>query len=43
MPKQNEIFDLPTQVHQGDFVLRLTEGPEDPAQTGLATMWSPRS
>ncbi len=33
MPKLNEIFDLPTQVHQGDFVLRLTEGLEDPAQT----------
>lgn len=28
-----EIFDIPTQVHQGDFVLRLTEGVNRPAET----------
>ncbi len=28
-----EIFDLPKQVHQGDFVLRLTEGVDRPAKT----------
>ena len=27
------IFDIPTQVHQGDFVLRLTEGVTRPADT----------
>ena len=29
----NDIFDIPTQVHQGDFVLRLTEGITRPADT----------
>jgi hypothetical protein len=29
----NDIFDIPTQVHQGDFVLRLTEGGTRPADT----------
>ena len=29
----NDIFDIPTQVHQGDFVLRLTEGVTRPADT----------
>ncbi|GHU42418.1 hypothetical protein AGMMS50289_07090 [Betaproteobacteria bacterium] len=33
MPKLREIFELPEQVHQGDFVLRLTEGLNAPAQT----------
>ena len=28
-----DIFDIPTQVHQGDFVLRLTEGVTRPADT----------
>src|SRR5258708_97696 len=28
-----DIFDIPTQVHQGDFVLRLTEGITRPADT----------
>ena len=28
-----DIFDSPTQVHQGDFVLRLTEGVTRPADT----------
>jgi hypothetical protein len=27
------IFDIPTQVHQGDFVLRLTKGVTRPADT----------
>src|SRR5919108_4771462 len=29
----SDIFDIPTQVHQGDFVLRLTEGVNRPAET----------
>ena len=29
----SDIFDIPTQVHQGDFVLRLTEGVTRPADT----------
>ena len=29
----SDIFDIPTQVHQGDFVLRLTEGVQRPAET----------
>ena len=33
MPKLREIFDLPEQVHQGDFVLRLTDGLNAPAET----------
>jgi hypothetical protein len=33
MPKLREIFDLPEQVHQGDFVLRLTDGLNAPADT----------
>jgi predicted ATPase len=33
MPFMSDIFDIPTQVHQGDFVLRLTEGVERPADT----------
>jgi hypothetical protein len=33
MPLISDIFDIPTQVHQGDFVLRLTEGVERPADT----------
>lgn len=33
MPKLREIFDLPEQVHQGDFVLKLTDGLEAPAET----------
>jgi hypothetical protein len=33
MPKLRDIFDLPEQVHQGDFVLRLTEGLRAPAGT----------
>ena len=28
-----DIFDIPAQVHQGDFVLRLTEGVSRPADT----------
>jgi hypothetical protein len=28
-----DIFDIPTQVHQGDFVLRLTAGVTRPADT----------
>lgn len=28
-----DIFDIPAQVHQGDFVLRLTEGVTRPAET----------
>ena len=28
-----DIFDIPAQVHQGDFVLRLTEGVTRPADT----------
>src|SRR5438132_2982618 len=28
-----DIFDIPAQVHQGDFVLRLTEGVSRPAET----------
>src|SRR5262252_101674 len=28
-----DIFDIPIQVHQGDFVLRLTEGVTRPADT----------
>ena len=28
-----DIFDIPTQVHQGDFVLRLSEGVHRPAET----------
>jgi predicted ATPase len=33
MPLMSDIFDIPAQVHQGDFVLRLTEGVERPAAT----------
>jgi predicted ATPase len=33
MPLISDIFNIPTQVHQGDFVLRLTEGVERPADT----------
>jgi hypothetical protein len=33
MPLMSDIFDIPAQVHQGDFVLRLTEGVERPADT----------
>lgn len=33
MPKLKEIFDLPKQVHQGDFVLKLADGLEAPAAT----------
>ncbi len=33
MPKLRDIFDLPEQVHQGDFVLRLTDGLNAPAET----------
>jgi hypothetical protein len=29
----SDIFDIPTQVHQGDFVLCLTEGVNRPAET----------
>ena len=29
----SDIFDIPTQVHQGDFVLRLSEGVHRPAET----------
>ena len=29
----SDIFDIPTQVHQGDFVLRLSEGVQRPAET----------
>ena len=28
-----DLIDLPEQVHRGDFVLRLTEGVEHPAET----------
>lgn len=28
-----DLIDLPEQVHRGDFVLRLTEGVQHPAQT----------
>jgi hypothetical protein len=33
MPTIGDIFDIPAQVHQGDFVLRLTEGVARPADT----------
>ena len=33
MPTLRQIFDLPDQVRQGDFVLRLTAGVQAPAQT----------
>lgn len=33
MPKLREIFDLPEQIHQGDFVLRLTDGLKAPTET----------
>ena len=33
MPLMSDIFDIPAQVYQGDFVLRLTEGVERPADT----------
>ena len=33
MPTIGDIFDIPSQVHQGDFVLRLTEGVTRPADT----------
>lgn len=33
MPLMSDIFDIPSQVHQDDFVLRLTEGVERPADT----------
>src|SRR4029450_1104022 len=33
MPRISDIFDIPAQVHQGDFVLRLTEGVERAAET----------
>ena len=29
----SDIFDIPTQVHQGDFVLHLSEGVLRPAET----------
>ena len=29
----SDIFNIPTQVHQGDFVLRLTEGVTRPGDT----------
>lgn len=29
----SDIFNIPSQVHQGDFVLRLTEGVNRPAGT----------
>jgi hypothetical protein len=40
MPTISEIFTIPTQVHQGDFVLRLTEGvtrPDDTLGTYVVT------
>jgi hypothetical protein len=33
MPLMSDIFDIPAQVRQGDFVLRLTEGVERPVDT----------
>jgi hypothetical protein len=33
MPKLRDIFELPDQARQGDFVLRLTDGLNAPAQT----------
>ena len=33
MPLISDIFNIPSQVHQGDCVLRLTEGVERPADT----------
>ncbi|MQM38298.1 hypothetical protein KBTX_02308 [wastewater metagenome] len=33
MTKIAEIIDIPHEVHQGDFVLRLTEGVQDPQGT----------
>ena len=34
MPRYiRDLIDLPEQVHRGDFVLRLTEGVEHPAET----------
>jgi Family of unknown function (DUF6079) len=33
MPLISDIFNIPSQVHQGDFVLRLTEGVDRPAET----------
>ncbi|MGR9107058.1 MAG: phage resistance protein [Gammaproteobacteria bacterium] len=33
MTKIDEIFDIPERVHQGDFVLRLTEGVNRPEET----------
>jgi hypothetical protein len=33
MPLISDIFNIPAQVHQGDFVLRLTEGVERAADT----------
>jgi hypothetical protein len=29
----SEIFEIPERVHQGDFVLRLTEGVNRPEET----------
>ena len=33
MPYLKDLIDLPDQVRQGDFVLRLTEGLGHPEQT----------
>lgn len=33
MTKIAAIFDIPERVHQGDFVLRLTEGVNRPQET----------
>ncbi len=33
MTKIAEIFEIPERVHQGDFVLRLTEGVTRPQET----------
>jgi len=33
MTNIGDIFDIPAQVHQGDFVLRLTAGVSRPADT----------
>lgn len=33
MANITEIFDIPERVHQGDFVLRLTEGVTRPEET----------
>lgn len=36
MPKLKEIFDLPEHVGAGDFVLKLTDGLNAPADLHLA-------